>query len=107
MTLVQRKQEFLDCLRSEGRSSPEGMHWHDFYVFLQRRKAEPEHPDPPRPLILAASSESDCSKHQRLSDQLDWAIDNNCLHEALEYLKAIDPQRWNRSSVENWDREFF
>lgn len=69
MTPTERKQAFLDQVKSEGRSSPEGIYWHNFYEFLKARKVRPESSDPPVPLILAAASESDASKHHRLSSQ--------------------------------------
>jgi hypothetical protein len=107
MTPDDRKQAFLDIVKSEGRSSPEGIFWHQFYEFLKSRKLRPDNPDPPVPLILAAASESDASKHHRLSSQLQWAIMNNCLDEAVDYLNRIAPENWNRGSLEHWDREYY
>ena len=107
MTPTERKQAFLDQVKSEGRSSPEGIFWHNFYEFLKARKTRPDSPDPPVPLILAAASESDASKHHRLSSQLEWAMMNDCLERALEYLKQIAPEHWNRGTPEQWHQDYF
>ena len=61
----------------------------------------------PVPLILAASGESDRSKHQRLSDQLDWAIANGCFDEAIEFLENLDENKWNSDPAKAGEREFY
>ncbi len=59
-------EQFLNEIKLEGRASPAGFHWHQFYKFLQSRKTESAS-DPPIPLILAASGESNARKHERLA----------------------------------------
>ena len=75
---------FLATLKTEGRSSP--CDWHRFYEFLAAKKL-PNKRAPPVPMILAAFGESDASKHRRLGEQLEWALENNCLDEAIQYLE--------------------
>lgn len=84
-------EEFLAALNADERSSPED--WHRFHLFLQAKKQTGQK-DPPVPLILAASGESNDSKHRRLSDQLYWALENGCIDEALRYLRDIPIKQW-------------
>ncbi|HOO50073.1 MAG TPA: hypothetical protein PLK94_02175, partial [Alphaproteobacteria bacterium] len=93
---------FLNEIKGEGKSSPAGMYWNDFFLFLKKHKSHNE-PDPPVPLILAASGESDASKHFRLSEQLYWAADHNCLDEAIKFLKNISSEKWNKGALEDWN----
>lgn len=91
---------FLTEIKNEGRSSPAGMHWDNFFNFLKKFKS-PNEPDPPKPLILAASGESDTSIHNRLKRQLEWALEHHCLEEAIEFLKNISSENWNSGSIQN------
>lgn len=100
-------KEFLDRIRQEGRSSPAGMYWDDFYNLLRRRAEAVGVAKPPVPLILAAAGESDSSKHRRLADQLAWAEANGVLPEALTFLAALSAEKWNHSSAEDWDRSSY
>jgi len=95
---------FLDTLKSEGRSSPSD--WNRFYQFLGSKKLGNQKP-PPMPLILAASGESAASKLRRLGEQLEWALANNCLDEAMRYLEQVPTEQWNSSSAENWERDSY
>lgn len=99
-------ETFLKQLRKEGRSSPAGMYWNDFYTFLKKFKQSSE-PDPPVPLILAASCESDASKYSRLKKQLQLALDHNCLNEAIEFLNNISLENWNSGPLEKWDKTYY
>jgi hypothetical protein len=99
-----RIQAFLGALKQEGRSSPED--WHAFHLFLQLKKHLGQK-DPPVPLILAASGESDASKHHRLSSQLEWALANGCLDDALRYLEKIPVERWNSCPLEHWNQDSY
>lgn len=92
-------QDYLAALKASCRSSPQD--WNRFYLFLKSKKL-PGQKDPPVPLILAASCESDATKHGRLSAQLQWAQENQCLEEALLYLNAIPPEEWNSCSPGMW-----
>jgi len=94
-------ESYLESIKEEGRSSPAGMHWNDFFLFLKKFKKN-DHTDPPVPLILAASGESDATKHRRLSHQLYWALDNGCVDEALSFLKNLDAAKWNSCTAESW-----
>ena len=100
---VQKIEAFLYEIKEEGRSSPAGMYWNDFFIFLKNFR-NPEESDPPVPLILAASGESDASKHERLSVQLEWALDHHCLDEAIEFLNKLSRDQWNSGSLENWNK---
>ena len=99
------KQEFLARIKSEERSSPTGKHWADFHAVLTQHQRASESGRPLAPLILAASGASDRDKHQRLSDQLDWAIANDCFEAAINFLEKLDDDNWNSSTPDNWNAE--
>jgi hypothetical protein len=99
-------ERFLDSLKSEGRSCPTGLYWNQFYDFLCTRKL-PERNAPPVPLILGASGEPDAAKHQRLSEQLKWALANDCLEEALRHLQSIPLEKWNASPLDKWHQHSY
>jgi hypothetical protein len=101
-----RIEQFLGGIKAEGRSSPAGTHWAEFYGFLQTR-SKPGQEDPPVPLILGASGESNSKKHSRLRGQLEWALDNSCIAEAIGYLEKIPADQWNSSSRERWGRDSY
>ena len=94
-----RIEEFLAALKADGRSSPKD--WHRFHQFLQSKKQAGQK-DPPVPLILAASDESNATKHQRLSAQLYWAQENGRIEDALRYLSDIPVEQWNACSSDEW-----
>ena len=94
--------DFLERIKTEGCSSPAGQHWLAFHDLLYRHARRVGAERPPMPLILAASGESDNSKHQRLAEQLRWAQANGFLSEALEFLSDLQPNQWNRNTAENW-----
>ena len=95
-------QEFLDESKAQGKASPDGMYWNDFFLFIRKYKQAGE-TDPPVPLILAASGESPASKQQRLEAQLEWAQTNNCLEQAIDFLKKLDDQKWVTSPASGWN----
>lgn len=97
-------ETFLEQIKSEGRSSPAGMHWNNFFNFLCS-KQQPGQRKPPVPLILAASGASDASKHWRLSEQLRWAEESGCLDDALSFLQFISAEHWNTCSPEQWNQD--
>ena len=99
-----RIEEFLAALKADGRSSPTD--WHRFHLFLQAKKQAGQK-DPPVPLILAASDESNASKHHRLSAQLYWAQENGCIEDALRYLKDIPAEQWNSCLLEQWNQDSY
>lgn len=101
-----RIDDFLKAIRAEGRSSPEGTYWREFYEFLQAR-AKPGQTPPKSPLILAASGESNRTKHDRLRVQLDWASEAGCLQEAIGYLQGIPVDHWNSGNRECWDKDSY
>jgi hypothetical protein len=97
-------QDYLDEIKAQGKASPTGMYWNEFFLFLCKYKQAGD-TDPPVPLILAASGESPASKHFRLSLQLDWALDHNILDQALNYLKQLENQEWVTSTPSRWNTE--
>jgi|ERR1039457_411911 hypothetical protein len=99
-----RIEHLLAVLKSDGRSSPSD--WHQFYLFLQGMKL-PEQQPPPVPLILAASSESNATKHDRLRRQLEWALVNSCLDEAITYLEKVPIDQWNSCPLKDWDKDSY
>jgi len=102
----QKIETFLNEIKEDGRSSPAGMHWNEFSMFLKSFREQGES-DPPVPLILAASGESAASKHNRLSKQLEWAMDYHCLDEAIAFLEKLGSDKWNSSSPENWHKSHY
>lgn len=97
-------KEFLQDLMQNGRSSP--LDWQSFYEFLKSKKIAGG-PMPPVPLILAASGESNHSKHIRLGQQLSWALENDCIDEAINYLKRIPLNEWNSGTIEDWNKDSY
>jgi hypothetical protein len=97
---------FLGALKEQGRSSPAGMHWQRFYEFLLAKRRQ-DQGKPPVPLILAASGESDASKHRRLGDQLHWAEANGCLNEALRCLTDMPAEDWNTCPLAQWNQDSY
>jgi len=91
----------LESLKTVGRSSPAGLHWQKYWESLRLWKSEND-PDPPVPLILAASGESAWSKQQRLGAQLDWADKIGMLPEAIAILNSIPDECWIHVSPECW-----
>lgn len=91
----------LESLKTVGRSSPAGLHWQKYWESLRSRKSQNE-PDPPVPLILAASGESAQSKQERLGAQLEWADKIGVLPEAIAELNAIPDECWNYVSHDCW-----
>ena len=96
-----RIEAYLAECKGVGRSSPAGSAWHDFWTRMSAAKPAGVS-DPPVPLILAASSESNASKHRRLREQLEWAERNGLLDVALSWLAAIPAEQWNVSSLDRW-----
>ena len=96
--------DFLSEYRKKGLSSPTGNHWIDFYEFLKSHQTE-NHDKPLMPLILAASGESNTTKHHRLKDQLEWAKKVGILEEAIEKLIDIEESNWNRGPLDKWHEE--
>jgi hypothetical protein len=99
--------DFLERIKTEGRSSPAGMHWMAFHELLCSHAGAVGANRPPMPLILAASGEADSTKHQRLAEQLHWAQANGALTEALQFLSDLAPDRWTRGTAENWHRSAY
>jgi hypothetical protein len=95
--------QFLDRIRSEGRSSPSGQHWQRFWNWLAER-APTGAVKPPVPLILAAAGESDAVKHSRLGAQLVFAHEHGLAAEAIDWLASLAPDHWNRGSAATWHR---
>ena len=92
---------YLSACKECGRSSPAGSAWYAFWTRLSSAKPAGVS-DPPVPLILAASGESDASKQRRLREQLVWAERNSLLDVALSWLEAIPAEQWNVGSLDRW-----
>jgi hypothetical protein len=98
--------EFLALIASEGRSSPAGYAWHQFWEWLDEQAPVFGGP-PPVPLILAASSESAANKNQVLKEQLEWASKAGILEPALNRLKAIPAEKWNYCPASRWHKDSY
>jgi hypothetical protein len=103
MTDSEKIEQLLSQLQSEGRSSPAGQSWGKFHAFLSTHQSE-KSGRPPLPLILAASGESNATKHSRLRDQLDWAAAQGLLPAALAWLDSLSPTEWNTCSSDHWNK---
>ncbi len=97
-----RIQQLLDAVKADEHSRPAGLHWQRFYEVLCAKSKTPGS-KPPVPLILAASAEPESTKHRRLASQLQWALDNGCLDEAIDYLEAMPSDHWNSCPVNRWN----
>jgi hypothetical protein len=75
-----------------------------FHELLCRHATRAGAGDPPRPFILAASGESNSSKHERLGEQLRWAQANGIIVEALDFLRSLRSDQWNQSTTNNWHK---
>jgi hypothetical protein len=93
---------YLQGIKSKGKASPDGRYWHDFFLYLQDHKITGGE-DPPVPLILAASWVSPKRKHDRLRQQLIWAMNNDILDQAIDYLNQLPDENWIISSKDRWD----
>jgi len=94
---------FLSDLKSQGRSSPVGHSWMEFHAFLAMHQTD-KSGKPPVPLILAASGESNSTKHSRLREQLEWAAERGLLPDALVWLDRLTLSQWNTCLLANWDK---
>lgn len=99
-------EEFIKSLRSEGRSSPGGFTWHEFWLELSKASRFPGD-EPPMPMILGGSGASNDHKLAQLRAQLIWAEQHGRLADSIELLKAIPPERWNTGSDLNWYRDSY
>ena len=99
-------QKLLASLKAKGMSTPTEIHWLEFYDFLLSKNYQNKL-NPPVPLILAASAESNASKHCRLSKQLEWAQSNGCLDEAILHLEQIPAEQWNLCSQSQWYKDSY
>jgi hypothetical protein len=106
MSSLERINAFLDQIKSDGRSSPAGRHWNDFWKWLEKQVPNKTE-QPAMPLILAASGVSDSTKHDRLREQLMFAERNGFAIEAIEWLSSLTLDDWNHGSESNWHKSFF
>lgn len=101
----QRIDDFLAALKSEWRSSPEGIYWHRLWELLKTHASAED--EPPKPFILSASASSNASKLRRLGEQLEWAANHGCLDAAFQYLSGVDRGYWSSCLPERWDRHSY
>ena len=106
MTDWQIAETWLNRTRAAHRCSPSGLAWHEFSQWLERA-APRATKKPPTPLILAASSEPAASKFDRLRDQLRWACDHGVLAEAIAWLDACPPEKWETCDPMRWGASFY
>jgi hypothetical protein len=99
-------EAWLERLKSQHRSSPDGSTWHLFWEWLHQNAATATR-RPPMPMILAASSESAESKHQRLCEQLRWAHDHGIMADALRWLDECPREEWSVCPPDRWKRSFY
>lgn len=104
MTNLKAIETFLAEIKAEGRSSPSGWSWQEFWKRLDERKP-PGAGRPLAPLILAASGASNSTKLLRLREQLLWADSHGLSRDALDWLRALPRDQWNRGSVQEWHED--
>ena len=106
MSPLEKVDNFLSEIKTEGRSSPAGRNWRDFWKWLEKR-VPAQIDKPPIPLILAASGASDSTKHDRLREQLMFAERHGFALEAIGWLNSLAYDDWNHGSESNWHQSFF
>lgn len=99
------KDDFLAEIKRKGLSSPGGIHWDRLRKIILKYAQGEADEKLPSPLVLGAAIASHADKHERLSEQLDWAERHGCLREALAYLKHLSEDKWNKSNGNDWDKE--
>jgi hypothetical protein len=97
MSWLERIDAFLSEIKLEGRSSPSGKHWHDFWKWLDNQVSD-QTEKPAMPLILAAAGSSDLTKHDRLREQLMFAERHGFALAAIEWLNSLALGDWNHGS---------
>ena len=99
-------EAWLERTKAANRSSPAAYLWHEFWQWLKRAVPRAIR-KPPVPFILAASAESAANKIRRLSEQLRWAADHGILAEAIAWLDACAPDKWETHDPERWSESFY
>ena len=102
----ERINAYLAGLKSEWRSSPQGIYWLRLWELLNQHARANEN-EPPKPFILSGSASSNASKLARLGEQLEWASEHSCLDEALLYLSGVDREFWSCCLPERWDKHSY
>lgn len=102
---MKSKDDFLLELKAKGWSSPAGIHWDRLRKLLLRNSKVDDNERLLNPLILGGNMASHALKHERLNEQLDWAIRHGCIDEALRYLERLPEKCWNISISDDWDEE--
>ena len=97
--------KFIESLRRQNLSSPIGGCWDNFYRLLSDNFSCT--PLPPKPLILAASSEAAFYKLARLKDQLLWALQEDRFDDAMNYLNNLRSDDWEHCPEENWYKSYY
>jgi hypothetical protein len=99
-------EAWLERTKAANCSSPAAYIWHEFWQWLKRAVPRAIR-KPPVPFILAASAESAANKIRRLSEQLRWAADHGILAEAIAWLDACAPDKWETHDPERWSESFY
>lgn len=68
--------------------------WNELYNLLPERRQVGAGWEPPLPLILMASYESDMSKMNRLQVHIEWAAAHDALHQVADYLRGLPEEEW-------------
>ena len=105
MSENERKNSFLAEMKSKGVSSPKAQQWDKFtkLILLAAQNKGEIRCKLKNPLILAGAIANDAEKHERLSEQLDWAIDHRCFQEGMQYLESLSSDEWNYCNLAGWD----
>ncbi len=99
-------EAWLERTKSANRSAPAGHAWHESWQWLERTVPNATS-KPPKPFILAASAESAASKFHRLREQLRWASDHGILAQAIDWLDARPPDKWESHDPKRWGEPFY
>lgn len=86
--------ELMAEIRKDNRVCPQPTRWLEFYRVLQENNAGGT-PMPSTPLTGSAWAITPAAaKRMCMREQAEWAVANNCVTPAYEFLKALPPSDW-------------
>ncbi len=94
---------YLNDLRSQGKSCPNGKYWDRLFRFIIHDLDQDDLPG--NPLILGGSIASHTVKHERLREHLEFAASHGRLFSALNILENLPETAWNTADPDIWSDE--
>ena len=86
--------ELMAETRKEGRVCPQPTRWLEFYRVLQDNAKGVALPAPPLTGSAWASTPAG-AKRMTFMEQIDWAVKNDCITPAYEFLQALPKSDWH------------